>query len=670
MIESVLIANRGEIACRIQRTCQRLGIRSIAVYSDADANARHVREADHAVRIGPAEAIGSYLDPDAIIAAALASGAQAIHPGYGFLSEKTVLPRLCEQHGLVWVGPRADVIALMGSKIEAKRVAEAADVQTVPGYHGEEQAPSHLLERAREIGFPVLIKASAGGGGKGMRRVDEAEQFLDQLALARQEALRAFGDDRVLIEKLILRPRHLEVQLAGDRHGNLIHLFERECSIQRNYQKMIEEAPAAHLPPAVRARLFEQALRLGRQIGYDSLGTVEFVLEEGGDTPYFLEMNTRLQVEHPVTEQVVGLDLVELQLLIASGQPLPHAQADIGERGWAIEARINCEDPARDFQPQIGKVGAFRPAQGPGLRCDSGIDELSVITPYYDSMIAKIIGYGATRTQAASRLAQGLAQFHVEGVGTNQAALRDILALPAFHDAPLTTRYMAEQFPQGWRIDARRQRLAQCVAVWHLLADPRTAAGRIATPWESASGFRHGSSGGGGQTQVFVASDRDAGVMVRASRAGNAMRYAFDDEVLTLDIAPIASGALRILDLAAPDAAPQVYNVSAGPSSLEVGTQGIRWAMGAVPALAHLASQSSRADSGQDDCRAEIPGLITAVHVTPGQVVAAGEALIVMEAMKLIHTLHAEVSGQVSAVHCSAGDTVAAGKLLVEIDAQ
>jgi len=373
MFESVLIANRGEIACRIARTCRRLHIRTIAVYSDADVNARHVGEADVAVRIGPPEAVRSYLDAEAIIQAAIATGASAIHPGYGFLSESTQLVKRCAEHGITWIGPRADVIERMGSKIESKQIAGKADVSCVPGYHGDNQDPLFLLEQAKAIGAPVLIKASAGGGGKGMRRVDDLADFVQQLDLARREAMRAFGDDRVLIEKLIQRPRHLEVQLAGDQHGNLVHLFERECSIQRNYQKVIEEAPAPCLPQAVRDKLFTAALKLGREIGYDSLGTVEFVLADGSDEPYFLEMNTRLQVEHPVTEMVTGIDLVEWQMRIAWGEPLPLAQAAIAMSGWAIEARINCEDPAHGYRPELGKVARYVEPTLAGVRTDSGI---------------------------------------------------------------------------------------------------------------------------------------------------------------------------------------------------------------------------------------------------------------------------------------------------------
>lgn len=667
MIESVLIANRGEIACRIQRTCRRMGIRTIAVYSDADRHARHVQQADDAVHIGPAEAVRSYLNADAIVDAALRSGAQAIHPGYGFLSEKVILPQRCAEHGLVWVGPRAEVIAMMGSKIESKHIAQAAGVTAVPGYHGEDQSADLLLQHAMEIGFPVLIKASAGGGGKGMRRVDDAARFLDQLGQAKHEAQRAFGDDRVLIEKLVTRPRHLEVQIAGDHHGNLVHLFERECSVQRNYQKMIEEAPAAYLPELVRERLFDQALRLGRQIGYDSLGTVEFVLDDGNDMPYFLEMNTRLQVEHPVTEHVVDMDLVELQLTIASGQPLPIQQKDVVVRGWAIEARINCEDPARDFQPQIGEVQHYFADELAGVRIDSGVQAGSVISPYYDSMIAKIIGSGLSRETALRRLSAGLAQFCVTGLGTNQALLGDILARPAFLDAPLTTRFMAEQFSQGWKVDAALERIAQCLGAWHMLFAAGTPDSAHSLPWSAASGFRTVSSMGSGAALVFVQTDRSDGVEVAVRRVVGGLAFTFADAVITLDIETSGTQRLRVRS----DGQPMiVFDYADSASGLLLTSGGIRWVVSTRSLLQQMALAASEHVSGQGKSRSDMPGLITAVNVVVGQRVARGDVLLVMEAMKLIHSVEAEVAGIVSAVHCAQGDTVPAGMLLAEVQAQ
>ena len=407
-IRSVLIANRGEIALRVMRSCVKLGIRAIAVYSDADADALHVKLADEAVRIGPPAARASYLDINTILAAAKQCGADAIHPGYGFLSENAGFVRACEAAGLIFVGPSLVAVEQMGSKIESKRIAEAAGVPTVPGYHGDEQDDATLAKAAAKIGFPVLIKASAGGGGRGMRRVDRANDFLAELNAAKAEAKAAFGDNAVLLEKYILNPRHLEVQLVGDRTGNLVHLFERDCSVQRNNQKVLEEAPAPNLPESVRAKLYDAALKLGRAIGYDSAGTVEFIMDRDSDSPYFLEMNTRLQVEHPVTEFITGIDLVEWQLLAAAGERLPLAQAQIRAHGHAIEARIAAERADLAFQPVTGELSVVDAPRG--LRFDTGVAAGSRISLYYDSLLAKAIAHGADRGAARSRLAAGLSE--------------------------------------------------------------------------------------------------------------------------------------------------------------------------------------------------------------------------------------------------------------------
>ncbi len=431
-IRSVLIANRGEIALRVMRTCARLGLRTIAVYSDADAQAVHVRCADEAIRIGPAPARASYLDIDAIIAAAKQAGADAIHPGYGFLSENAAFVRRCEAAGLIFVGPSADAVERMGSKIEAKRIAEAAGVPTVPGYHGDAQDEATLARAAAKIGFPVLIKASAGGGGRGMRRVDRIGDFADALEAAKAEAEAAFGDSSVLLEKFILNPRHLEVQLAGDRTGSLVHLFERDCSVQRNNQKVLEEAPAPNLPDGVRARLYEAALKLGRAIGYDSAGTVEFIMDANSAHPYFLEMNTRLQVEHPVTELITGIDLVEWQLLAAAGEKLPLTQDQIRAHGHAIEARITAERADLGFQPVTGELVVVEPPRG--LRFDSGVEAGSRISLYYDSLIAKLIAHGADRDAALSRLAAGLSDLIAAGPSDDAGLSARRGSSSAFHE--------------------------------------------------------------------------------------------------------------------------------------------------------------------------------------------------------------------------------------------
>ena len=668
MFESLLIANRGEIACRIIRSCRRLGIRSIAVYSDADAGARHVREADTAVRIGPAEAARSYLDAQAIIRAALQSGASAIHPGYGFLSEKSVLPRLCAENGIAWVGPRAEVIEQMGSKIESKRIAERAGVACVPGYHGEQQDADHLLRQAASIGWPVLIKASAGGGGKGMRRVLAPEDFMPQLEQARQEARRAFGDDRVLIEKLIARPRHLEVQLAGDKHGNLVHFFERECSVQRNYQKVVEEAPAPCLPAVVRQRLLDAAVLLGRQIGYDSLGTVEFVLDEGSELPYFLEMNTRLQVEHPVTELVTGVDLVELQIHLAHGGVLPMRQDEISAHGWAIEARINSENPAHDYLPELGRVVRYDAPQLPGVRIDSGIAGGSEVGPYYDSMVAKVIGHGASRAQAADRLLEGLRGLVVTGIGTNQAFLGAIVDSPLFRSGRLTTGFLAQAFgPQGWQPDAGLRQQALIGAGLYQLSIP--AAGAVQNPWQAAGGYR--SMAGAG---------RVAAARVRVGEAGQAaskLQFTRAGEVWTVQIDGIESqasaqwlGRDRLL-LTPGHGMPRAWDVSVDGDAVTLSHAGMRWRFLVLPEIQAQARAAAGAADAESDgsVQAAMPGVITTLHAAEGDRVEAGDVVIVMEAMKLIFHLSAGCAGRVRSLSCKPGDVVALGQVLMEIEA-
>ena len=465
-IRSVLIANRGEIALRVMRTCARLGIRTIAVYSDADADALHVGAADEAIRIGPAPARASYLDIDAILLAAKQADADAIHPGYGFLSENAAFARQCDAAGLIFVGPSATVVERMGSKIQSKRIAEAAGVPTVPGYHGDEQDRDTLADAAQLIGFPVLIKASAGGGGRGMRRVDRAEDFETGMNAAKAEADAAFGDSSILLEKYILNPRHLEVQIAGDRTGGLVHLFERDCSVQRNNQKVLEEAPAPNLPDRVRTGLFDAALQLGRAIGYDSAGTVEFIMEQGSDRPYFLEMNTRLQVEHPVTELITGIDLVEWQLLAAAGEKLPLTQDQIRVHGHAIEARITAERADLGFAPVTGELSLVDAPRS--LRFDSGVAAGSRVSLYYDSLLAKAVAHGADRNAALSRLVAGLSDLTLLGLPTTQAFLRDALRHPLFRDGNTTTRFIETAFPGGWKPDPDQLRLLRAAAcvVW------------------------------------------------------------------------------------------------------------------------------------------------------------------------------------------------------------
>ena len=668
MFESILIANRGEIACRIGRTGRRLGVRVIAVYSDADANARHVREADVAVRIGPPEAARSYLDAEAIIRAAIATGASAIHPGYGFLSESTQLVRRCMAHGIAWIGPRADVIERMGSKIESKRIAARAGVPCVPGYHGDEQDPQHLLEQARAIGAPLLIKASAGGGGKGMRRVDDLADFVAHLDLARREAMRAFGDDRVLIEKLIERPRHLEVQLAGDRRGNLVHLYERECSIQRNYQKVIEEAPAPRLPPAVREQLFSAALKLGSEIGYDSLGTVEFVLAEGTGTPYFLEMNTRLQVEHPVTEMVTGLDLVEWQIRIACDEALPLSQADIAVSGWAVEARINCEDPAHGHRPEFGTVGRYVEPTLAGVRTHSGIASGSVISPHYDSMVAKLIGHGPTRAQAIDRLRDGLVDFEAAGIGTNQSLLCAILDHSLFRSGRLTTGFLGEAFGASWREDRAALHDARIAAALRALREGEGHARDPKDHWQRGSGYRFmAAAGRRAAMRVQVALDGEADevmVSIEPDDGRHVVRVGGDEPVIVR-----ASWLGADVMLLAPQHGPsRRFAFTREGDVTVVNHLGTRWRLRVLSELRALARAATQTAAQGSEIKSEMPGAVTEIHVAAGDAVAAGDVLVVMEAMKLIFPLVAARAGIVAAVLCAPGDIVPRGHTLVQLE--
>jgi acetyl-CoA carboxylase biotin carboxylase subunit len=445
-IKRLLVANRGEIALRIIRACREMAIESVAVYSDADDMARHVRAADVAVRLGPAPASESYLNIAAVIDAARRSGADAVHPGYGFLSERAAFAEACAAAGLIFVGPPAEAIARMGSKIDARRLMEQAGVPVVPGRTPRDQGDAGIASAATEIGLPVLIKASAGGGGKGMRAAHDAKALAEAIPAARREALSAFGDGTLYVERLIQRPRHVEIQIFADTHGHAVHLFERECSLQRRHQKIVEESPSPALTPAVRRRMGEAAVAAANTAGYRNAGTIEFLLEGRGDAAkfYFLEMNTRLQVEHPVTELVTGTDLVRAQLMVAMGQPLPWGQDDLVQRGHAIECRVYAEDPASGFLPQAGRLLLYREPSGPGIRVDSGVEEGTDVPVHYDPMLAKVIAYAGTREEAAARAVAALRGFPILGVRTNVAFLIKTLQHPAFRAGDLHTGFVEE----------------------------------------------------------------------------------------------------------------------------------------------------------------------------------------------------------------------------------
>jgi 3-methylcrotonyl-CoA carboxylase alpha subunit len=658
-ISSVLIANRGEIALRIMRTCSRLGIRTIAVYSDADARASHIKAADEAIRIGPPPAQASYLNIDAILAAAKQAGADAVHPGYGFLSENAAFIRRCEGAGLIFVGPSAAAVARMGSKIEAKRIAEAAGIPTVPGYHGDDQDESSLAEAARKIGFPILIKASAGGGGRGMRRVDNPGDLRSALAAARAEAEAAFGDGSVLLEKFILNPRHLEVQIAGDRIGNLVHLFERDCSVQRNNQKLLEEAPAPNLPEGARTKLFDAALRLGRAIGYDSAGTVEFIMDRDGDSPCFLEMNTRLQVEHPVTEVITGVDLVEWQLLAAAGERLPLTQDEIRARGHAIEARITAERADLAFQPVTGELLAVNTPRG--VRFDSGVEAGSEVSLYYDSMLAKLIVHGTDRAMALSRLASGLANLTLLGMPTIQPFLRDAARHWLFAEGKATTRFIETAFPDGWKPDAdelRQLRAAACI-VWADL-DTAALAPHWINPWNRRNAIR--------VTSAVRPANVSLHLVDEYGEANGDVMVGRDGVVVTLEGTPVSMARPIIEEdnVKLASASGRLFITRRNGATVSIAHEGL-----SLTAKIRLRIEMPHAErdqhSSSNAIEAPLHGVVSQLHVALGDVVKEGEPVLQMEAMKLIHTLKAPVPGRIEHIRCSVGDTVPAGTILIEI---
>lgn len=664
-IKRLLVANRGEIACRVIRSCKELGIESVAVFSEADRNAKHVQQADVAVALGGNAANESYLVAEKIIDAAKRVKADAIHPGYGFLSESTDLITLCEKEGIIFVGPSVESIAAMGSKIEAKAIAVDLDIPTVPGYNGDDQSVETLEKEGLKIGFPMLIKASAGGGGKGMRIVNEASEFSEALKLARQESMNAFGDDRVLLEKYIVRPRHIEVQLMGDTHGNVVHLFDRECSIQRNYQKVIEEAPVSNLDDEIRQSLFDCAVRLGKHLNYRGAGTVEFIFDADTKEAYFLEMNTRLQVEHPTTEMVTGVDLVECQIRVAQGEVLRFAQDDVSTTGHAIEARVNAEDPANNYLPEIGFINLYKEPAGEGLRFDSGIVQGSEITPFYDSMIAKAIAYGETRGLAAQRLLHGLNDYVVGGVKTNQEFLTSILTRPAFHQE-LTTQFLSKEFPDGWQPWGVEMHTAIAAAAYVYHQENREDINFAGSPWQRLGNWRlTEASGTPATTRLWLDGDLEEYAIV--GKGGN---YSVKTEEAEYSVVlgcakrgrdvfwhVEVDGTRRSLDIAF-----EAMRVSISSPRLKRSFQFVSLEESQLGEAAELKKSSNT-------IRAVMPGVITDVLVKVGDKVEEGDIGVVMEAMKLIHNLPCPISGTVKEVQCVAGDNVPDGMLLVEIEA-
>ncbi len=642
MFSSLLIANRGEIALRIMRTAKRMDLRTIAVYSDADANAAHVAAADEALRIGPAPVRESYLKSDAILAAAKASGAEAIHPGYGFLSENAEFAEACAQAGIVFVGPPPSAIRAMGLKDRAKALMAKAGVPVVPGYLGEDQSPAVLAGEAVKIGFPVLIKAVAGGGGKGMRRVDAGHEFAAALDGAKREAKSAFGDDRVLIEKYVARPRHIEMQVFGDAHGNAVHLFERDCSLQRRHQKVIEEAPAPGMSAAMRDRMGEAAVKAAKAVGYVGAGTIEFIADasEGlkADRFWFMEMNTRLQVEHPVTEAITGLDLVEWQLRVAAGEALLKKQKELRVHGHAIEARLYAEDPDRGFLPSVGRLERLRlPGAQDGVRIDAGVREGDEVTIFYDPMIAKVIAWDETREGAAARLAGALADTEIAGVHTNAGFLVRALRQPEFLSGDIDTgfieRHRAALLPE--RVAPPAHIVARAA---RFIVEEREATHHSPDPWNAQDGFRL--VGEARETVEFEVTGKRARVEI-VHRRGGGLDIAIDGRAIA-DHAH--AGAMRL---------------ASGDIAVMEGGETFTLVLHDPSAAADSAGVAS------DRVTAPMPGKIVQVLVKPGDKVKRGAPLAVLEAMKMEHTLSAQADAQIAAVDVAPGDQVTDGASVV-----
>jgi 3-methylcrotonyl-CoA carboxylase alpha subunit len=628
VFRKILIANRGEIACRVIRTARRLGIGTVAVFSDADREALHARLADEARRIGPPPASESYLNGEAILAAARASGAQAIHPGYGFLSENEAFAAACTRAGIVFIGPRPEAIAAMGDKAAAKRLMEKAGVPLVPGYHGESQDAALLEKEAGRIGYPVLIKPSAGGGGKGMRVVRSAKEFAAALEAARREAKAAFGDERVLIERYLERPRHIEVQVFGDSQGHVLHLFERDCSVQRRHQKVLEEAPAPRFDK--RSEIGATAVAAARAIRYTGAGTVEFIAEQNGRF-YFMEMNTRLQVEHPVTEMITGLDLVELQLRVAAGQPLPFHQEELRIDGHAIEARLYAEDPRRGFLPSTGRLSHL--AFPDGVRVDAGVEAGGEITSWYDPMIAKLIAHGRNRDEALTRLGSALRATEVAGVTTNVEFLRRICESKAFRAAELDThlieRHRAELLPARGPLPAEALKAAAFAELRHEERTARERAPRSGdphSPWHAVDGWRLNEEAR--HELVFVHEGEE-----------HRVRLSFTEES-RINARCVRDG-----------------------RSWHVFWEGERWTLALKDEL-----QGLDIDAASGSLAAPMPGRIVKLMVHAGARVAKGEPLLILEAMKMEHTLTAPADGTVAEVHCAAGDQVVEGVELIRLE--
>lgn len=666
MFEKILIANRGEIACRVIKTARRMGIRTVAVYSDADANALHVKMADEAVHIGAAPSRESYLLADRVLAAARKTGAQAIHPGYGFLSENTDFSQACAEAGVVFIGPPAKAIEAMGSKSAAKRIMEEAGVPLVPGYHGEDQDPALLRRHAEDMGYPVLLKAVSGGGGKGMRQVWSGDEFDEALAAARREALSSFGDDRMLVEKYLTRPRHVEIQVFCDSHGNAVYLAERDCSVQRRHQKVIEEAPAPGVSDELRRQMGETAVRSAQAIDYVNAGTVEFLLDEDGSF-YFMEMNTRLQVEHPVTEMITGQDLVEWQLRVAAGETLPLAQDEIILRGHAFEARIYAEDTDNDFLPATGTLNYLQPpTENRHVRVDTGVLQGDEVSVYYDPMIAKLIVWDEDRTSALNRLAQSLRDYRVSGVTTNIDFLYNLATTDAFRQAELDTSFITKHHDaifhnQGSEAEAI---LPLCALYLTLALQEQSAALTASTdphsPWAINDAWRLNES----HQQRFDIRFQGADwpVAVELVGRGASRRYRIEVDGHTSEV----QGELDGSDIVAViDGHRQRATVAAHDDTYSLYTQDYAVTFSRVPVdLGDL-----DLDQGGDaSLTAPMNGTVVALVATVGDTVKKGETLMVMEAMKMEHTIKAPSAGTVVEYFYQPGSLIEGGAMLLEFE--
>jgi 3-methylcrotonyl-CoA carboxylase alpha subunit len=665
MFKKILIANRGEIAIRVAATARRLGIQTVAVHSAADANARHVRACDEAVHVGGNAPRDSYLKWERIIAAAQATGAQSIHPGYGFLSENADFAQACSDAGLVFIGPPVRAIRDMGSKSAAKALMEKAGVPLVPGYHGQDNDPSVLAHEAARIGYPMLIKASAGGGGRGMRRVDRGEDFAAALASCQREAKAAFGDDHVLVERYVTRPRHIEIQVFCDTHGNAVYLFERDCSVQRRHQKVLEEAPAPGLSEARRAEMGAAAVAAARAVGYVGAGTVEFIAEpqDDGDLRfYFMEMNTRLQVEHPVTEAITGHDLVEWQLRVASGERLPAQQSELAMRGHAIEARICAENPDANFLPATGSLQVMRwPAHAAFTRSDelprvdTGFGEGDAISPYYDSMIAKLIVWGADRAQALARLDAALRDTHIVGLHTNVAFLRRVLKSRAFASADLDTALIERERTALFDVPGLPLPLAAAGVVARLLA--QEAAQEDADPWSRRDGWRL-TGGASRRFELDAGGQHHALTLQRLHDGGAVMtlgdqRLALATHALGGDRYDVALGGHR-----------HVLTVYAVGEKVAVFGAAGSALIGEYDLIAHAGDAAGEAGR----LAAPMPGKVLSIAVKAGDKVQRGQPLAVMEAMKMEHTIHAPSDGVVAELLYAVGDQVNEGAELLRLE--